>query len=57
MKPTVGLVSRHGIIPIASSQDTAGPMGKSVKIVAQTLQAISGVDINDIKTKDRPKFY
>ena len=55
MKPTVGLVSRQGIIPIASSQDTAGPMGKSVKIVAQTLQAISGVDINDIKTKDIPQ--
>jgi Asp-tRNA(Asn)/Glu-tRNA(Gln) amidotransferase A subunit family amidase len=55
MKPTVGLVSRQGIIPIASSQDTAGPMGKSVKIVAQTLQAISGEDINDIKTKDIPQ--
>ena len=51
MKPTVGLVSRNGIIPIASSQDTAGPMGRSVKIVAQTLQAISGEDLNDIDRK------
>ena len=31
-KPTVGLVSRSGIIPISSSQDTAGPMGKTLEI-------------------------
>ena len=57
MKPTVGLVSRNGIIPIASSQDTAGPMGRSVMIVAQTLQAIAGKDLNDIKTKDIPQNF
>ena len=57
MKPTVGLVSRNGIIPIASSQDTAGPMGRSVMIVAQTLQAIAGEDLNDIKTKDIPQNF
>ena len=34
MKPTTGLVSRSGIVPISSSQDTAGPMGVSVEIVA-----------------------
>ena len=50
MKPTTGLVSRSGIIPISSSQDTAGPMGNSVEIVAKTLEVISGVDINDPAT-------
>ena len=50
MKPTTGLVSRSGIIPISSSQDTAGPMGKNVEIVAKTLEAISGKDINDEAT-------
>ena len=35
MKPTVGLISRSGIIPIAASQDTAGALGSSVKIVAR----------------------
>ena len=50
MKPTVGLVSRSGIIPIASSQDTAGPMGNSVEIVAKTLEAISGTDPEDPAT-------
>ena len=50
MKPTVGLVSRHGIVPIAASQDTAGPMGKDVAIVARALEAIAGPDSNDSAT-------
>ena len=54
MKPTTGLVSRSGIIPISSSQDTAGPMGKSVYIVAKTLEVISGVDANDEATLSIP---
>ena len=54
MKPTTGLVSRSGIIPISSSQDTAGPMGKSVNIVAKTLEVISGVDVNDKATLGIP---
>tara|TARA_B100001057_G_scaffold326933_1_gene327211 strand:+ start:562 stop:1887 length:1326 start_codon:yes stop_codon:yes gene_type:complete len=54
MKPTVGLVSRSGIIPISESQDSAGPMGNSVEIVAKTLQAIAGFDPNDTKTKSIP---
>ncbi|HXR98021.1 MAG TPA: amidase [Terriglobales bacterium] len=41
LKPTVGLVSRAGIIPISHSQDTAGPMGRSVRDVAMLLGAIS----------------
>ena len=57
MKPTVGLVSRTGIIPISESQDTAGPMGISVEIVAQTLQSIAGIDHKDAKTKIIPKNF
>ena len=54
-KPTVGLVSRTGIIPISSSQDTAGPMGISVELVARTLEAIAGYDPLDEATRDIPK--
>jgi amidase len=51
MKPTVGLISRSGIIPISSTQDTAGPMGKTVKDVAILLNAIVGVDMQDAATQ------
>ncbi len=44
LKPTVGLVSRRGIIPISQSQDTAGPMGRTVGDVALLLTAMAGVD-------------
>jgi amidase len=47
LKPTVGLVSRSGIIPISVSQDTAGPMGRSVADVAMLLNALAGVDEAD----------
>jgi amidase len=47
LKPTVGLVSRRGIIPISVSQDTAGPMGRSVADVALLLNALAGVDDQD----------
>ena len=57
MKPTLGLVSRSGIIPIADSQDTAGLMGNSVQIVAKTLQVISGPDPMDIKTQLIPNNF
>ena len=57
MKPTLGLVSRSGIIPIADSQDTAGPMGNSVEIVAKTLQVISGPDPMDAKTQLIPNNF
>ena len=50
LKPTVGLVSRTGIIPISSTQDTAGPMGRTVTDVAITLGALVGVDSADQKT-------
>jgi amidase len=52
IKPTLGLVSRSGIIPIAHSQDTAGPMTRSVADAALLLGAIAGVDASDAATKD-----
>ncbi|HEY5616276.1 MAG TPA: amidase [Bacteroidota bacterium] len=50
IKPTVGLVSRSGIIPIAHSQDTAGPMARTVTDAAILLGALTGVDKNDDAT-------
>lgn len=47
LKPTVGLVSRTGIIPISVSQDTAGPMARAVADVAMLLTAMAGVDPTD----------
>ena len=47
LKPTVGLVSRSGIIPISVSQDTAGPMARTVSDVALLLTAMAGVDPAD----------
>ncbi len=50
LKPTVGLVGRSGIIPISFTQDTAGPMGRTVEDVALCLGALVGVDPADAKT-------
>jgi amidase len=50
LKPTLGLISRSGIIPIAHSQDTAGPMGRTVEDVAILLGAMTGVDRRDQAT-------
>ena len=50
LKPTIGLVSRSGIIPISSSQDTAGPMGRTVADVAALLGVLTGEDIRDAVT-------
>jgi amidase len=52
MKPTVGLVSRSGIIPIAHSQDTAGPVTRSVADLAVLLTAMAGTDPRDVATRD-----
>jgi amidase len=51
IKPTLGLVSRSGIIPIAHSQDTAGPMTRTVADAALLLGAIAGVDSRDPATR------
>ncbi len=56
IKPTVGLVSRTGIIPIAHSQDTAGPMARTVADAAVLLGAMTGVDASDPATKAQKAF-
>jgi amidase len=50
IKPTLGLWGRNGIIPIAHSQDTAGPMARTVKDAAILLGALAGFDSNDPET-------
>ena len=62
IKPTVGLLSRTGIIPISITQDTAGPMARTVKDAAILLGALAGIDPHDTYTlkskaeKDYTKF-
>ncbi|MEW6736695.1 MAG: amidase [Acidobacteriota bacterium] len=58
IKPTLGLVSRSGIIPIAHSQDTAGPMTRTVTDAAILLGALTGIDPRDSATKtSEGKFF
>jgi amidase len=58
LKPTVGLVSRSGIIPISHSQDTAGPLCRTVRDAAILLGALTGVDVEDKATSEsRGKSY
>jgi amidase len=52
IKPTVGLVSRSGIIPISKTQDTAGPMARTVKDAAILLGVLSGIDTKDLITNE-----
>ena len=60
VKPTLGLLSRSGIIPIAHSQDTAGPMTRSVSDAALMLAAMAGLDAADpatLESKGRVQDY
>ena len=50
IKPTVGLISRDGIIPIIADQDTAGPLARTVRDAAIVLGAIAGFDPHDPAT-------
>jgi amidase len=54
LKPTVGLVSRNGVIPISRTQDTAGPMARTVADAAILLDAIAGPDPRDETTAGAP---
>jgi amidase len=51
IKPTVGLVSRSGVIPISHTQDTAGPMARTVRDAATLLGRLAGIDGEDGATK------
>lgn len=55
LKPTLGLLSRSGIIPIAHSQDTPGPMTRTVADAAVLLGAMTGVDAGDPATRPSKK--
>ncbi|MBD8873144.1 amidase [Rhodanobacter sp. DHB23] len=55
IKPTLGLVSRAGIVPISANQDTAGPITRSVADAAALLSAIAGSDARDPATVDADK--
>lgn len=61
IRPTIGLTSREGIIPLAHSQDVGGPMARSVADAAIALDAVSGYDPNDLvtalSTGNIPKSY
>jgi amidase len=57
IKPTLGLVSRAGIIPIAHSQDTAGPMARTVTDAAILLGALVGIDPDDPATQTTARAY
>jgi len=58
IKPTVGLLSRSGIIPISHTQDTAGPMARTVKDAAIMLGALTGEDPSDAVTlQSKGKSY
>lgn len=57
IKPTVGLLSRDGIIPISFTQDTPGPMARTVRDAAITLGAMVGVDSSDTKTLTSTGHY
>ena len=55
IKPTVGLLSRSGIIPISASQDTAGAMARSVRDAVHLLNVLAGIDPADSATAAAPK--
>ena len=52
MRPTIALISRRGIVPVSLTQDTAGPMARTVTDAAMLLTVIAGSDPGDLKSKD-----
>jgi amidase len=58
IKPTVGLISRSGVIPVSYTQDTPGPMARSVRDAAICLGVLTGIDSSDWKTiASKGKFF
>jgi amidase len=57
IKPTVGLVSRRGVVPISHTQDTAGPMAYSVRAAALLLSAMEGEDPQDAATRQARQHF
>ncbi|HBQ58774.1 MAG TPA: amidase [Balneolaceae bacterium] len=57
IKPTVGLLSRSGIIPISHTQDTPGPMARTVTDAAIALGTMAGIDSSDAKTFESKEHY
>ncbi len=61
IRPTIGLVSRDGIVPYSFTQDTAGPICRTVEDAVRTLDVISGYDRDDAETawsyKEKPESY
>ena len=56
IKPTLGLVSRSGVVPVSAEQDTAGPIARHVVDAALVLEVIRGVDPTDAATRDAEPF-
>ncbi|MGE4063315.1 MAG: amidase family protein [Rhodospirillaceae bacterium] len=56
MRPTVGLISRRGIVPLSLTMDTAGPMARSVADLAAVLTAIAGSDPADVVTSEADTY-
>jgi len=57
IKPTLGLVSRHGIVPISAAQDTAGPMARTVADAAELLTVLAAADPGDPAAAGQPADY
>ncbi len=57
IKPTVGLISRSGVVPISFTQDTPGPMARNVRDAAICLGALTGIDPSDSKTEKSESNY
>ena len=57
IKPTVGLLSRSGIVPISFTQDTPGPMGRTVRDAATALGVMTGIDPADSRTAESEGKY
>ncbi|ONH92193.1 hypothetical protein PRUPE_8G161600 [Prunus persica] len=56
IKPTIGLTSRAGVVPISPRQDTVGPITRTVSDAAYVLDVIAGIDSNDLATSEASRY-